>query len=467
MFKNIIFILFLLITFGEYSVRANEKIAYSENQIINQYINEGLENNLALKQKIFSFKKSMQALKEARGMFMPSIGIHARYSRAGGGRIIEFPVGDLMNPVYDAINDTRVNTGLNPMPFPHLENEYIPFLREEEHDTKIRAVQPLIQPALYYNYKIKSDLKRVNELEVIVYKRHLITDIKTSYFNFLKIVQIEKLLDETKQLLDENLRVSKKLFETDKATKDVVYRAQAEISKIEQHIEEARKNRKVAQSYFNFLLNRPLKTEIQIAENFVLQSLNGMDIDAAEEMAIRNREELKQLEEVVDVAEHSKGLSTSAFLPGLSVVADYGYQGEEYKFDSKNDYWMISGILQWNLFNGFQDKAKREQAEIEKKKAETKLLETKKLISLQVEEASNNLTVSGKSLISAKEQVKSARESFKIIKKKYKEGMAAQIEYLDARKNLTSAEINNIISKYDYFINQAELERVTAKFLFE
>lgn len=35
-----------------------------------------------------------------RGMFLPSVSIEARYSRAGGGKIIEFPVGDLMNPVY-------------------------------------------------------------------------------------------------------------------------------------------------------------------------------------------------------------------------------------------------------------------------------------------------------------------------------------------------------------------------------
>ena len=66
-----------------------------------------------------------------------------------------------MNPVFSAINATRLEAGQSPMNFPTLENEIIPFLREKEHETKIRMSQVLFQPMLYYNHKIKSDLFRV------------------------------------------------------------------------------------------------------------------------------------------------------------------------------------------------------------------------------------------------------------------------------------------------------------------
>ena len=69
---------------------------YAQDEILENYIRVGIENNLALKQKTFSLEQSVADLDEARGMFFPSIDITARYSRAGGGRDIIFPVGDFM-----------------------------------------------------------------------------------------------------------------------------------------------------------------------------------------------------------------------------------------------------------------------------------------------------------------------------------------------------------------------------------
>ena len=78
--------------------------AYSEQNVLDQYIALGLQNNLALQQQEFQFEKSMEALKEARGMFLPSIHLMGRFSRAGGGRVFEIPVGDLINPINTAFN---------------------------------------------------------------------------------------------------------------------------------------------------------------------------------------------------------------------------------------------------------------------------------------------------------------------------------------------------------------------------
>jgi len=442
-------------------------LAFGQESILNKYIQEGLESNLSLKQKEFSLQKSTLELREARGKFLPSIAIDARYSRAGGGRTIEFPVGEIVNPVYDAINSTRIATGQNPIPFPHLDNEIIPFLRKKEHETKIRAIQPLFQPALYYNHKLKSDLKNVSMFEVQIYKRELIVEIKRAYFNYLKSVQVVILYENTLGLLNENLRVSQKLFDNGIATKEVVYRAQAELSKIEQEFEEASENKTLAQSYFNHLLNKPLGQPIEnlnIMSNLPSESL---DIDALKNAALTNREELKQLEEYIEVASHTKGIAGSSYLPGVVVVADYGFQGEEYQFKKDDDYWMVSGILQWNLFNGFQDESKRQMAEIEKQKMLTTLHETESLICLQAQESYHNMKVAAKARITAENRLKAARESFKLINKKYEQGMAPHIEFIDARNAMTSAEVVNILSKYDFFIRSAEMERVAGLWKFE
>ena len=112
------------------------------------YIQIGLESNLALKQQKFSLEQSMKALNEARGLYFPSLDFGARYSRAGGGREIEFPVGDFVNPIYETFNDFLQSQGL-PARFPeNIPNQTVPFLREKEHETRLRLIQPIFQPVL-------------------------------------------------------------------------------------------------------------------------------------------------------------------------------------------------------------------------------------------------------------------------------------------------------------------------------
>jgi len=106
--------------------------------ILNQYIRQGLENNLALKQKEAGLRKSMEALKEAKGLFYPNLAVNARYTYSQGGRSIAFPIGDLMNPVYSALNGL-----LSTNEFQMVENQEFQFLRTTEHETKLRLVQPV------------------------------------------------------------------------------------------------------------------------------------------------------------------------------------------------------------------------------------------------------------------------------------------------------------------------------------
>lgn len=425
--------------------------------ILDDYIQRGLDNNLALKQMEFSLKQSIAALDEARGLFFPNVSINARYTRSGGGRTIDFPVGDLMNPVYQTLNQI-----LGQSRFPVIENEQIKFLREEEQETKISLVQPIFQPEVFYNYKIKSDLTKVQKAERNVYARALIADIKSAYYNYLITENILTLINSTEDILNENLRVSKSLYKNDKATVEVVYRAEAELSKLIQQKEDAAKNMEVAKAYFNFLLNREQTAEIKIdnsTENF--PTLN-FSMEEAINSAITNREEIAQIASAGMAADNSTALSKSRFLPNILLAADYGFQGEKYKFTNQDDFWTASLVLQWNLFRGFQDNAKIEQAEFAKKKLEAQKIEIENKIRMQVREAYLNLEVAHKSISAAKAQMISANKSFEIIDKKYREGIASQIEFIDARATKTNAEINNIVTKFEFLKNYAELERVTA-----
>lgn len=431
-----------------------------QKNILDKYIKIGLESNLALEQQGFTLEQSLQALREAQGLFFPSISVQARYTRAGGGRQIEYPVGSIVNPIYSTLNEILGYLGQQPKPFPVIDDQVIPFLREKEHDTKLRLLQPLFQPAIYFNYALKSDLNDIQLLETRIFQRELIKNIKLAYFNYLRAFYVSDLFAETKLLLQENLRVSQKLYAAQKVTQDAVYRAESELSAVEQQQMETLNNLDVSKSYFNFLLNRPLPTEIEIDTTILTIKNYNFTLDTARTFALNNREELVQLQHAISAANNNRKISSSKFYPGLSAVVDYGFEGEEYRFDQDHDYWAASLVLEWNIFNGFQDQARVQNARLEKRKLESRYEEIKKQLEVQVREAYNNFMLAQKKIEVADKQALSSEASFVIINKKYNQGMSPMVEFLDARTNMTRSQINRILSNYDYHARFAELERV-------
>jgi len=425
-----------------------------QEETLDSYIDEGLENNLALKQKEVNYLKSMEVLKQARALFFPDISLNARYTAAEGGRVIEFPVGIMLNPVYQSLNYL-----LGQDHFPDIANMEFAFYRPTEHETKIRLAQPIVDTKIIYNQKINKELSRAVMADARAYKRQLVAEIKTAYFNYLKTLKLLQLVDDTRELLVENVRVNESLFDNNVVTIDNVYRSRAELSKLERQEAEARKNHEVARAYFNFLLNRPFETLIlaDIQYDSITQILI---LDDLSEHAVVNREELEMLRSYSRIAESNLSMNQMNKLPNLYAVVDYGFQGRNYEFNMRQDYLFASLIFRWDLFHGFQNKARIGEARIEQQLRDTRLEETEKQIRLETIAAHYNLIASVESVQASTEELLSARNAFRVINRKYGEGQATLIEFIDARSTMTQAEMLLIISKFDYHIKYADLERV-------
>lgn len=435
--------------------------AAGQEETLDDYVDVGLENNLALRQKEVNYLKSMEVLKQARALFFPDISLNARYTAADGGRIIEFPVGTMLNPVYQSLNYL-----LGQDLFPDIANMEFAFFRPTEHETKIRLAQPIVDTKVIYNQKINKELSRAVMADAAAYKRQLVAEIKTSYFNYLKTLKLLQLVDDTRELLVENIRVNESLFDNNVVTIDNVYRSRAELSKLERQEAEARKNHEVARAYFNFLLNRPFETMIlaDIQYDSITQTLILEDLS---EHAVVNREELEMLRSYGRAAESNLSMNQMNKLPNLYAVVDYGFQGRHYEFNMRQDYLFASLIFRWDLFHGFQNKARIGEARIEQNLRDTQLEEAEKQIKLETIGAHYDLIASAESVKASTEELLSARNAFRVINRKYGEGQATLIEFIDARSTMTQAEMLLIMSKYDFHIKYADLERVACLYPFE
>lgn len=427
----------------------------AQSEVLRTYIREGLGNNLALQQKHDDYSRSLEVLREARGMFFPAVSFQARYTVAQGGRVIEFPVGDLLNPVYSTLNQI---TGSNS--FPHVENQEFSFYRPTEQETKIQVVQPIVNTQLIFNRKIQSVLAETERTDARVYENYLIREIKTAYYSHLKALRLAALVSNTRALLEENLRVNESLLANDKVTADAVLRSQAELSVIDTKQAEAEKMVRVSAAYFNFLLNRSRDTVI-IDDSLAVMDEWLFSQEETASLAVDKREELVMLRQYSAVADLNYRMNRYNRLPSLLGVAEFGLQGEDYGINSDSDYLLASVVLSWNLFSGFQHNARINQARIQKEMTEKHLDEARSRIELEALTAWHDLQASRKAIEASRKQSEAMKKAFDMIRKKYREGQAGLVEFLDARTAMTHADESLVINQYDYLIAIAELERVT------
>lgn len=440
-------------------------------QSLDDYIQEGLKTNIVLQQKQASYEKSLLALKEAKAYYYPEIFLQARYSVSEGGRTIDLPIGDMLNPVYTTLNQITsqlyaLGMASDVFPLMSVDNQEIQFFRPKEHETKLSLRQALFSSDIYFNQKIKDGLSEIEKIDIDLYKRHLVAEIKTAYFNYLKAVQLQSMLEKNKEVLQEFLRVNQKLYENDKVTIEKIYQSESELSKLEIEFANADKNLKMAVSYFNFLLNRNLDEEIN-KDSYMLQVCNVAYLQEAMNIGMTSREELSKLNTYIKTNDYNIKLNKFKKAPELFLAVDYGFQGEEYRFTADDDFVIASLVLKWNIFNGLKNQSKLRQVQIQKDILQNQYAEAKSQINLQVRNAYYDLEASSKAIQSSEKELISSKAVFNIIQKKYREGMVNYLEFINALNAQSASEEKLIIYTYDYQIKYAEFEKAAALYNFQ
>ncbi|SMO95431.1 Outer membrane protein TolC [Chryseobacterium rhizoplanae] len=424
---------------------------YSQSYL-DRYIKTGLENNEVIKQKNFDINKSLYALKEANSLFSPTVAFVANYTIADGGRTIDIPIGDMLNPVYSTLNQIT-----NSNAFPILENQSVLINPNNFYDVKIHTTMPLLNYEIIYNKKIRAQQTTLQKIELEIYQRELVKEIKIAYYKYLQSVEGIRIYENALAIVKENQRVNKSLFKNDKINRTAVLRSDNEVTKIEANLETAKNTSKNAKAYFNFLLNQKLDSDIEIDDNMELP---------AELIAenIINREELKQLGQAKEINENVYQLTRSNWFPKLSGFADLGIQDFDFKVDKSSRYYFAGLSLEWNIFSGNKNKYKLKQVDEESKKISSQIDNVKQQLLLQFEVSQNNLRSALEQYESDNKQKETAKKYNGDVTRLYKEGMAIYIELLDAQNQVVNTELNANISLYNSWIAFAEMERANASF---
>ncbi|MBK7888502.1 MAG: TolC family protein [Bacteroidetes bacterium] len=423
------------------------------------YISAGIKNNLLVKEKNISLDKALLALKSAKGLFLPNVSLQGAYQNGDGGRSISIPVGDLVNPVYTTLNQL---TGTQA--FPQIENVKQNFFPDNLYDMKLRTSLALLNSDLFYNRKLQSQQVVLQQLELEVYQRELVKEIKIAYYNYLSATRAVSIYENAVSTAREGKRINERLLENGKGLPAFSLRSEAEVQAMVSKYEEAVLNRNNAQLYFNFLLNTDPTSPIDTTYN-PAPEISQVNLLLQRTPVVEKREELASLQQVNEMGETMLRMKRAYLYPKVSGFLDLGLQAERAKLSSDDADYYLAGIqLEIPLFAGFTNRHKIQQAKWDMELSSLQLTDAQKKLAMGANISLNRLNGAWSQYLAAQRQVEAAAAYHRLINKGYIEGVHTFLEKLDASNQYTNAQLQLNLSELNILSALAQLERDEATY---
>ncbi len=426
-----------------------------QTQTLSDYVELGLQNNQQFIREQLSTQLEQEKEKEARGRYLPNVTFDASYIWAEGGRIISVPAGDLVNPVYAGLNQV-LGENRYPTDIANVNEQLLP---NNFHETKIRVIQPILNSRIYYGYKAQTAQSSAQQARQNAYENQLTKEIKTAYFQHLAAREQLSILNETRDLLNNILRVNQRLVDNDKATPEVIFAAQADVSGVKGQLANARKQVNTSRIFFNYLLSRDLDESITVDSSLVgTPEVVTASLNDLQQQALADRHEIAQVRYGLEANKLAIKLNRSYLIPEINAVGDVGFQGFDYTFDENQDFWFIQLGLTWPIFQGGQNRSRIQQSVLSQQKLTSEFVDIKQRIELEVAQAYYEWQEAQETLIFRQDQRKYAQETFRLTEKKYGENQAILVELQEARTNFTTSQLSETIARFDLKIKEAALE---------
>lgn len=426
---------------------------FGQKSVLDEYVATAFQQNITLQQKSIQVEKAMIALKTAQSLYQPTVAFQGGYQSGEGGRSIAFPVGDLLNPVYSTLNALTKSAA-----FPQIANVETNFFPRDFYDVKVQTSMPLYNKDISYNKQIQEQSISLQREDVSLYKRELVKQIKTAYFQYLLSLGLQKVYENALNLAVEGKKVNEKLLANGKGLPAYLLRSDSEIANIQAQMADAAKQSQAAQMYFNFLLNRELRAEIRI--DFEVEKA----LAAVYTITPGAREELSLLSKSIQIQETVLKMNESFYLPKLNGFVNLGSQSTLGNITSKSGYYFLGLQMDIPIFSGKRNLYKVKQTQLDIASAKNAYDLSSKQFNMAAEIAQKNVQSSLVSFQASTKSYEAASAYLRLIEKGYKEGVSTYLETVDARNQWMNATINYQLKQFNVLIAAAAYEREAASY---
>ncbi len=451
--RKLLTIIFLYFLFGTSSINA-------QSPILEKYIQEALKQNLSVKARQLNHQKQQSRIEQANKLWGFNVNFDASYLLATGGRTLNFPIGDLFNPAYAALNQLT-----NSSQFPtDIENVKTQLTPNNFVDAQLKISMPLVNSSIRYNQKIQQTLLQLEDINIELQKEDIEYQVKTAYYNYLKSLEGMRILEESEQLLQNVLTFNQKLVKFDKATDEIIYDVQFQIENLKSQKTIVEEQSALAKALFNLLLKRDLETDVEVDANILKQiDYDLVPIEALQKKALSKRLEFQQLKVAKEVNTLNQERIQKEGKPVIGASGGIGVQTENFNFDGGGALFTLGVGMSVNLFDNGQRKKRIEELQIDRQVLQNNQAQLQQKVNIEVLQVHYALASLLSRMQSEQAAEQSAAKSLERFQTRYKNNKALLIELLQSQNRLTTSQLSRALTKYDFLIKKAELEKVISE----
>jgi outer membrane protein TolC len=273
-------------------------------------------------------------------------------------------------------------------------------------------------------------------------------DVAAAYYQLLRARSLDRIARESVRRAEDDLDVARKLARGGVIEREKVLRAEVALAQAGRALDVTEEAQAVAVAALNLAIGLNVSAATSVVDTSDVPPFTSSLADCLQ-TAVGNRREFQVARASVQVAQEGSRVAHADFAP--RIVAE-GYLNDFQQASPRGHADLALGFirLDWAVFEGGKRVAELRVADSRIREAVAQAESIADTIAFQVNQAFRQLVAARKGIDRSRPAVDQARETYRLVVARSRQGDATPAELTDAEAGLTRAEQDYANSVYDY-----------------
>lgn len=276
--------------------------------------------------------------------------------------------------------------------------------------------------------------------------------VAAAYYGALLAADMERVAAASVLSAESDLERASNIRDAGMSTDADVLSVRVHLAAVREQRIRRRAEKSVAEAALNEAMGEPLDTHFILTTRLAAPTAVHSETDN-----VIARPEIRQAKIAGQIAENQAATARAAYLPQVSLRA--AFEADRQRFVTRaGANWFTGVTLRWNLFNGFADRARMEEATIALNRAHALEQQATAGVKLEVRRAQADLDAARQRIDVAESAVAQAEESLRITKNRYEAGLTTVTELLRNETALAEVQFRRFAAIHDQRLAGVALE---------
>jgi HAE1 family hydrophobic/amphiphilic exporter-1 len=265
-----------------------------------------------------------------------------------------------------------------------------------------------------------------------------------------------------------NMEQVRSFYESGTASEFDLLRAEVEYENTKPQVIRAKNDYLLALADLKRMMNLPHESDIELVDGLTYEAWDA-SLDENISLALAERPELVASHLNVHMMEKALTIEKASRYPVISFFTNYSIAAASPEFVPRDDEivksWGAGLSLEIPIFDGRRGRGRIDQARASFLAAKYDDEKFERLVRLEVEKATTDLSSTQEEIHAQEATVKQAERAYELSTVRYENGLSTQLEVRDAHLALQRAKTNYLEAVYRYRVARATLRKATGTLL--